>query len=127
MTQKRHLEWKDDDATYDLNEKFAGIFPPGRYAGYDLETFQADMVVRLNHDITGYTRLNKDLSEDYQIGILMTRQGAVIKDDNDLELTLAVNNNPTPRIDLIVAEHNHESVIGGVPCVYSPSIVPYWN
>lgn len=118
MAQKRYLEYKNDDTTYDLNNKLVGLLNHGRFAGFDVMAFQPNMTLRLNHDVTGRRKIASNLTTVEKAGIVLTRQGVVVEEDGQLDFTIEPNATTKGRIDYIVLEHQHVEVTGGQAAIY---------
>lgn len=121
MTQIRKFEFRDDDKTVDINAQLMGIVESGVYRGFDAQ-LEAGLVLKLVHTASGGTFVNDTPAVVENIGILRTKQGTVIREDALVEITIGSNDTgegpPLPRIDLIVCEHWHQDIVGGVQAQY---------
>jgi hypothetical protein len=116
MAQRIYWQYKDEDSTYDLNVRQTGIIPFGRYKGFD--PVPDGMSITLKRNTTHATRVELDLSTAL-IGVWVTRQGAVVVEDGDINLPLSDGDATHPRIDIIVGTHNHVESAGGIAATYS--------
>lgn len=116
MAQNRRWNYQDDDSTYDLNQRENGIFPPGRYRGFD-PVLGGTMVLTLEQGATAATRTADDGLTEEQFGIWYSKQGVVVTEDDDLLLPVD-NGDGQDRIDLIVAQHQYIFSAGGAAAIY---------
>lgn len=134
MTQKRSHQWLDDDLTRLMNQKFVGMMEPGVYRGFDVQgSLPASLILSLSHGgpTNGATESTYDdppatLSN---IGVLLTRQGVVVKEDAAVTVVIAANGSAFPRIDLVVCRSKYVELSGGIPTDYAvytgtPSATP---
>lgn len=138
MAQKRYFNFQENDSTQLLNESVLAIAEPGRYHGFDAFQDRGDMVLNLNHSITGltYTSYPADptdptavLSSSNMTSAIMSTMGVFIYEDAPIVLAISENLSADPRIDIVVMEHRYIEVTGGVSAVYkviqgSPSATP---
>jgi len=113
--QNRTFNYKEDDSTFLLNNKFAGIIPAGIYAGFDVEEFSG-MTLNLIQD-NGIIKLDINRNESV-VGVAVSKQGVVITENSDISITLtngAVGN----RWDLIVMNHKFIDTVGGEAATYT--------
>jgi hypothetical protein len=115
--QTRFWNFEDNDSTFLLNQRLVGIIDAGVYRGYDPAPFQADRTLRLFHNITGADQVWLDLITA-KVGVLVTRQGVIIKEDTVIELPIELGSS-LPRKDLIVCEHSYLEETGGRQALYS--------
>ena len=115
--QTRSWEYRSDDKTIDINQWLLGVIEPGVYRGFNfLKT--ANMVLNLVQNTTGFSAVRKDLSESAPTGLIISKQGVFIREDSPI--TLAINpGSSSPRIDLIVCNHQFIEVAGGQQASYS--------
>lgn len=119
MPQKRRWNFKDDDATKDLNRWLTGIIPPGLYHGFDFNP-TANMNLNLVHTSTGFKDVDDEEAESSFQGLLITRLGVVIKEDDAITINgVAVGDSTNPRIDLVVITHEYVATAGGQTALYS--------
>lgn len=117
--QKRYLNFLEDDATSILNRWRTGLFPPGRYFGYDFNP-TANMNLNLVHTVTGFTDTDKTLAVVANQALCVTPQGFVVKEDAALTINgVAVGDGAHDRIDLVVMTHSYVEVSGGSQALYS--------
>lgn len=117
MPQRRYWNFKDDDATFDLNFRELGIFEPGRYRGFDA-VLAAGLTLTLNHATTGADKTESDGATITRYGIWNSKQGTIVTEDADINLVIAAGDPTNPRIDLIVAQHQYIFSAGGAAAVY---------
>lgn len=101
----------DDDDTQSLNLRLLGIIPPGLYKGFD-PIYNQNWVFQLDQSQTGFEEVLKDNNTTRKVGIIQTRQGAIIRSDETHNVTIA-SSESQPRIDLIVCEFEYVEVQGG--------------
>lgn len=118
MAQKRYWNYKDDDYTLDVNQDLNSVIPTGRYRGFDNNEGSGLSLV-LNHNTTGYTKVDINSSATNNIGAWISRQGVVITEDDTITLAVNANNTDEERIDLVVGTHKYLQVVGGQQAVYS--------
>lgn len=119
MGQHRFWNWKEDDSTDIFNRHDIGILPEGLYRGYDPVIPGSGLILTLIHSGTGYyeTDGNGDAVGPY--GLSKSRQGVLVVEDGDLQVTFNVGDGTLPRIDLVVMEHEYVQVLGGQPAAYA--------
>lgn len=127
MAQNRTFEFKADDRTLFFNQHHLGIFEPGVYRGFD-PVFQTGLNLRLSHITTGAVYVDENELETAPLGMAITKQGVVVKEDSDIVLSVDVGNS-NPRWDAVVLEHYYEEITGGVPGIYmvikgTPGVTP---
>ncbi len=119
MAQRRYWNFEDDDATKDLIRWLTGILAPGVYHGFDLNP-TANMNLNLIHTSTGFKDVDDLEIESGFIGLIITRQGTVVKQDVDITINGIANGHATlPRIDIVVLTHTYTEVVGGSTALYS--------
>jgi len=117
MAQIKGFNYKGDDSTFEINRRLIGILGAGRYRGFEADTFQNDMILRLVHT-TGHLHIEKNLTSQ-NCGLLLTKQGTAIRETEALNLTIDPNTHSSSfRIDLVVCEHNYVEVDGGSTALY---------
>lgn len=131
MAQYVFWNWQDDDSTKNLNHRTLGVLDPGRYRGFDtdlntpggltLRLHQNNGVLITNYDTPTYTTERR--------GVILTKQGAIIHENSDIDLVIAAGDTTNPRIDLVVCEHEYVDVQGASVAIYSiiqgiPSVNP---
>lgn len=119
MAQKRYWNFQDDDSTDALNHWLLGINKSGVYAGFDMNKTAGALVLRLEHLLSGFTEIDKDLNESSKQGLILTNQGVVIKEDSFIDVSLTANVSLNPRIDTIIVEHEYIETLGGATATYS--------
>lgn len=119
MGQKKYFSFKADDATKDLIRWFTGLHAPGVYYGFDFNP-TANMNLNIVHTSTGFKDVDDlEAESDFQ-GLIITRQGTVVKEDAALTINGVANGHATlPRIDIIVLTHTYIEVAGGATALYS--------
>ena len=115
--QKRFWNYEAEDATFDLSRAFVGITLPGVYRGFDV-TLDATLVLKLTHSITGYTETSLLGVASDKRGLIVSKQGVIITEDDAETLPISVGF-AQPRIDIIIVEHEFTEVNGGTTAVYS--------
>lgn len=128
MAQKIYWSFKDDDSTFNLNRRFLGILDSGLYRGFDA-ALAAGLNLTLVHTVNGVTEVEINQSATIDVGVLISRQGVVIKETSAIVLPISAGHATLDRIDLIICEHQYVQVTGGQPAVYSviqgvPSATP---
>lgn len=128
MTQFRTFEFEADDSTFELNQRVLDIMKPGLYHGFDA-VLGAGLNLILSHATSGVSVVNENELLTNKRGMLITKQGVVIREDADKTIPIEVGDPIHPRIDLIIAEHLYTQVTGGQPAVYmvikgTPSATP---
>ncbi|CAB4185271.1 hypothetical protein UFOVP1492_91 [uncultured Caudovirales phage] len=118
MAQQLLWSWTDDDSTFNLNRRDVGILEPGLYRGFDA-SLPGSMTLSLVHTVNGALHIEIDLSPVPNIGVVLSRQGVVVKEDAAILLVISPNNSANPRIDLIVMLHEYVEVSGGQPATYA--------
>lgn len=119
MSQRVFWNFKDDDLTFDLSVWLTSVLNPGVYRGFDF-TPTFGMVLTLAHNVSGVSVIKKDGSVSEPLGIIVTRQGCVIQEDADINLTLDPADSTHPRYDTLIVSHSYDdTVVGGNPAIYS--------
>lgn len=122
MAQNRSLQWQDDDLTELLNRRLVGILQPGVYRGFDVQPFDASMDFTFVHT-SGNGSSETDYSippvSIFNIGVILSRQGVIIKENAPITLTIAPNPSGLERVDRIVCRSRYVKVQGGQPSTYS--------
>jgi hypothetical protein len=115
--QKRYWNWKDSDKTLSLNNWLLGILEPGLYRGFDFLPM-AGLTLRLNHETTGLVFTQNDGSESPKTGVVLSKQGVVIKESAPIDLIIEATLTQ-PRIDIISCTHEYsDEVVGGLTATY---------
>lgn len=119
MAQKIYFNWEDDDSTKDLNHRTLGISEPGRYRGFDFGS-TSGLNLTLNHNTTGVnvTMFNTPTQSVEKRGVILTKQGVVIHETDDIVLPIAAGHATLPRIDVVICEHEYVEVQGGSTATY---------
>lgn len=120
MAQKILWNWQDDDSTKHLNQRTLGIVEPGLYRGFDLDLSDVSNI-KLVQTVTGATIVLTDspVFTTEQRGVVVTKQGVVIHEDDVVSLPFTANASGNPRIDICVLEHEYVDVMDGSNVVYS--------
>lgn len=112
MAQRIFWNWLDEDSTFDLSRWMIGIIEAGLYRGFDADAFGPELILTLTHTPTGAVRTNIDRTRSGLYGIVVTKQGCVVQQDDDV--ILAVSPVTVARQDLVVLEHEYKELAGGV-------------
>lgn len=119
MAQKVYWSWKDDDLTIDINQWLIGMLPAGVYRGFDFDRAdQSSMILHLTHKDTGYTYTLKDTTASGENGVLKTKQGAVVKEDTQIDIVIPTADPTHPRIDTVYCTHQYIETKGGAAATY---------
>lgn len=117
--QRRYWNFKDDDATKDLNRWMNGILPPGVYFGFDFNP-TANLNLSLVHTSTGFKDVDSLEAESNFKGLLRTRHGAVITEDGSITVgAVGAGHATLPRIDIVVCTYTYDETPGGSTAFYS--------
>lgn len=119
MAQERYHNYNRPVASLPENFRLAGVIPAGVYAGFDTFAIVGGSQLKMTHASTGLKRLKADSTGDEgPFGVFSTRQGVLIYDDEEVQVTvdLAVTN---PRIDILVVNHTFLDSPGGSPATYA--------
>lgn len=116
MAQQRFFNYKDDDLTWTLSRETLTLHKPGLYAGFDA-VLGPSMVLTLNHANTGLKSYSKTHVADAAYGVVISRQGTIVREDSSLTFNIAANAGEA-RFDLIYMEHEYMDVQGGVAAVF---------
>lgn len=126
MAQSRFIKYRDPINSFEANEKYAGIIPPGIFTGFDNATGHSGLTFQLNHETTGEVFTKKDGSATTRRGIWTTKQGIVVKEDAAITVTITANLNNYERWDLLVGVHSYDELNpGGIPASYE--VIPGGN
>lgn len=128
--QKIFWNWQDDDSTKHLNQRSLGIFEPGLYRGFDFDN-SSTSTIKLNQLTTGFNVVLTD-EPTYTVerrGVVLTKQGVVIHENDVVVLPFTANASGNPRIDICVLEHEYVDVPDGSAVIYNvitgtPSATP---
>lgn len=119
MGQRIFFSYKDDDSTFDLDRRTLGILDSGLYRGFDADLTIAGMNLNLIHTPTGGIESDINLNLTSKFGIVITKQGAIVRDDTTIVLAITPNHTTHPRIDTIYLEHQYLQIAGGAAASYS--------
>lgn len=117
MAQFQIWNFEDDDSTAQLNYWLAGIITPGVYGGFDASAFGASLNLTLNMD-SAFLLTRTDQVQERR-GVIRTKQGAAIQENEDIVLAISAGDITDDRIDLIVLEHEYVFAQGGSTGIYS--------
>lgn len=117
MSQEVFWSYKDDDDTFRFSSRYLGLFPPGRYGGFDA-SLDATMSLKLNHTTTGSIETDESGSETVAKSHLISKQGVSVKEDAQIALSINDGDGANPRIDVIYMEHEYINTLGGTPAIY---------
>jgi len=121
--EKRIFEFRADDLTFDINGQLNGVIGPGVYAGFDAQ-LDSGLTLKLVHTQSGATFVDGNPAMVEDVGVLRTKQGTIIREDETIEVVISENTytggHPEyhNRIDTIVCEHYHQEIIGGSQAQY---------
>ena len=116
MAQERFLEYKADDNTFAINQRFTGLISKGVHAGFQAD-LQSDLTLRLVHTSEGITLVDNNQNKTENVGLIVSPQGVIIRETAQIDLTIN-SGGASPRYDLIYCEHRHMEVQGGAPAIY---------
>lgn len=119
MAQETFIKFKDNTASFKINEKHMGIFKTGRYSGFDLMTTAGGMAINIGHagDIP---KTLSDQSQELNFGSVLLPTGTILHENANIGLNISVNTgNSNSRIDYIIVDHTYVEVIGGQAATYS--------
>ena len=120
MTQRRYLNYLEDDSTDLLNRRLLGSLREGVYCGFDIDpTVVTGTSLILDHAPAGHVEVDVNLNYVAASGFLLTKQGVVIKEGGTLSFPINANPGANWRIDTIVVTHEHVLTSGGAAGVYS--------
>lgn len=119
--QTRLRDYEEEILSFDHNIFNLGLHNPGRYAGFDTLFKTNTLTFVIKHTNTGISYKNPVNNVIGPCGVLLTPQGVIIMEDEDLSaLTIDTNaGNNTVRYDLVVCSHNHAVSAGGTAATYS--------
>lgn len=128
MAQTRYIEYLSDDDSFQFSVFQIGIIPFGLYRGFDFVATN-DLFLTLNHGTTGYEYPKIDKALTPKLGVIKSKQGVIISEDDIISLQVNANATANPRIDLVVCEHKYEITTGGLAAEYfiiqgTPSTTP---
>lgn len=121
--QTRHKEYNTPVSSWELNQAVQGLFPKGRYYGFETISNAGGVGINiaLNHT-NGLSRVNHSPTaiEANPFGVVVTPMGQVIQTDDTITLPVTNNAHLTyDRIDYIVMTHEYQQVTGGSAAVFS--------
>lgn len=118
MTQTRYFNWKDEDKTIALNNWLRGVTQSGLYCGFNWNP-TANMTLTLVHT-DGEISYDEDLNPSSSLGVTITPQGVLIKEDASITLPISNGDATHPRIDVIIVSHEYqEGIVGGSAATYA--------
>jgi len=117
MGQRIFFNWKDDDLSHDINRRTLGLIDAGLYRGFDANLI-AGLNLELIHSVTGADAVDLSLVAETKFGLVITKQGSIVRDDTVISLPINNNLSGDPRIDVIYLEHEYLQVVGGVAASY---------
>jgi hypothetical protein len=106
MAQKVYTSYKAQDSSFEMNRAMLAGSPQGLYFGFDVQTFQNDMILRIDHNDTGIKTIELGGTESVPFAWVKMPQGQLVEDDATFELPI----NPTgvsPRIDYVICTHEY--------------------
>lgn len=112
MTQRRAMEYLQDDTTDALNRWNLGIINSGVYRGYNLDKTGGALVLKLVQT-TGVVEVDKDEAATTASGCVVTKYGTRIKEDGALTIGLTANATANYRIDTVWYDHERVETAGG--------------
>ncbi len=119
-----------------MNQRDVGLIEPSVYRGFDAPALPPGMNLILSHTPDWYgpngateSTYDETPGGETSIGVLMTRQGVVVKETNAISLPIAPGDATYPRIDRIVCRSKYLYAPGGEPATYVvytgiPSVSP---
>lgn len=121
MAQKRYNNWQDLRLSDANNRKDAGTLPSGLYRGFDYDDLASSGVTLvLKHTDTGYDETLSDGSAHTAVGLVKTKQGVMVTEDEQVSIPVTNNSGSSdPRIDLVVMQHTYVEIPGGVDAGYT--------
>lgn len=120
MAQFVFLNWQDDDSTKNLNHRGLGVLVPGVYKGYDVNlNVPGGTVLRLSMADGADFTLYDEVHTVEKRGVILTKQGVNIQENEDIDLVFTPNTSSHPRIDLVILEHEYVDVQDGSQGIYS--------
>lgn len=93
--------------SFPLSEVRAGIFPAGRYRGFDTivaGTQPGDIPIVVKHTATGFTKTADDNTTSGPWATVISPHGTIIQTDQDYELVVAANPTSIPKFVTIYME-----------------------
>lgn len=121
--QKRLRNYKHSILSFEHNLYNLGMHNPGRYCGFDTMTPQGGLMFSINHTESGISYKDPNNSILGPFGMLLTPQGTLIMDDEEVvdELFVLETNagNGEIRYDFLVFNHSQIQNSGGQPGTYS--------
>lgn len=118
MAQQRYINYKDTNSSYDINQRWVGIVDKGRYRGFEAN-LGLGMILTLDHTLgSGIEKVNFGGLSAATYGLWVTTQGTVVTESAAINLPIAAADPTNPRIDIIVGQHNYQSIIGGSIATY---------
>lgn len=123
MIQRRFVNFKDPILSFPHSERFAGIFKPGIYRGFDIMEVVGGSNVKIKHSSASFPGLAKTREDGTVVsdfGILVFKTGAIIHFEGELNLTLPGNSgNSNQRIDYLVCTFYQDNTPGGNDATFS--------
>lgn len=120
--QKRFNNYKTPAVSFEQSEVRQGLMPAGVYRGFDTITDGGGVGINImiNHEATGIQKVTAGLSFTAKNGIFISPQGTIIHEQGAVgPFAITDNGTANTRIDLLIAEHEHVSVVGGQDALYS--------
>lgn len=122
MAQFIYWNWKDDDSTANLNYRSLGINDPGVYRGFEWldptdPGHPGGMTARLIQD-NGFQVVKIDQSTEMR-GVILTKQGVHIHENDDIDIPISNGDATNPRIDLIIQQHEYVLAPGASIAFYT--------
>src|SRR6478609_4603976 len=118
VQQRRYWNFKDDDATKDINRWLLGILPKGLYYGFDFVPGPTAWEFALSQGTTGQKETDEDNEFTNFIGKFITPQGVVVHEDGSILLSISPADSDWDRIDYVVATLDYVQTEGGAECQY---------
>ena len=118
MAQYVFWNWKDDDATKALNERFLGLLPSGLYRGFDAIRNGSLTLELSNVGSSSFEFTTIDTKVREKRGMTVSNQGVVIHESDSIFLEIEPGHPTLGRIDIIVQEHEYVYSQGASQAIY---------
>lgn len=125
MGQKQFITYQSDILSFEAREAMLGVLNSGRYSGYNVlatngSPAAGSIPLKLQHT-GGVQKLAKGGSSlDSAIGVIVTTQGVIIHEDQEVTITITDNNaGGSIKYSLVYMEHEYlDGVPGPNPAIY---------
>lgn len=119
MGQRQFTNYQDDILSFDLREALLGILNSGRYSGYNIMAINGtpasgNILLKLQHT-GGVKKLAKNATSlSSPIGVMVTTQGTVIHEDQEVPITVTNNAaGSSIKYSLVYMEHEYTDITSG--------------